>query len=184
MTTYTTYEIALDILMKISSTTPDMRCGLWVSEDNYRKISTEYITNIYKCDEFCYYIKKNINAVFINFNNGSKLNIIKCDKEQNSIRGQRYDLLFIDADITTSDVFHIGRTVCTTLLQPGPFSFEVENSCNKCLCKTCSLAYENGGAEGCGDCLKCRTEMKSPTLTCKDYYNPQPPRIDYKRRNI
>ena len=53
MTTCTTYEKALEILIKISSTTPYMRCGLWVSEDKYIKIATEYITNIYKCDEFC-----------------------------------------------------------------------------------------------------------------------------------
>lgn len=35
-----------------------------------------------------------------------------------------------------------------------------------------------------GDCLKCKTGMNTPTINCKEYYNPEPPRIDYKRRSI
>lgn len=184
MTTCTTYEKALDILIKICSYIPDIKGGIWISEENYRKVSTEYITNVYKWKEFNYYMTKNANTIFIKFNNGSKLNLIKYDREQANIRGQRYDFLFIDVDITISDVFYLGRTACATLFPPGPFSFENINSCNKCLCKTCAIAYENGGAEGCGDCLKCRTGISAPVLNCQEYYNPELPKIDYKRRNI
>ena len=184
MTTCTTYEKALDILIKICSCIPDIKGGLWISEENYRKVSAEYITNIYKWQDFNYSMGKNANSIFVKFNNGSKLSLVKYNNEQTHIRGQRYDFLFIDVDITISDVFYLGRTACTTLFPPGPFSFENINSCNKCLCKTCAIAYENGGAEGCGDCLKCRTGASAPVLNCEGYYNPELPRIDYKRRNI
>ena len=185
MTTCTTYEKALDILIKICSCIPKIKGGLWISEDNYRKISTQYIANIYKWKDFNYsMMTKDASSIFVKFNNGSKLSLIKYNNEQTNIRGQRYDFLFIDADITISDVFYLGRTACTTLFPPAPFSFEIVNSCNKCLCKTCGIAYENGGAEGCGDCLKCRTEVSAPVLNCESYYNPEPPRINYKRRNI
>ena len=29
------------------------------------------------------------------------------------------------------------------------------NKCDFCICKTCAIAYYNGGAEGCGDCWLC-----------------------------
>lgn len=30
------------------------------------------------------------------------------------------------------------------------------NKCDFCICKTCAIAYSNGGAEGCGDCELCK----------------------------
>ena len=46
--------------------------------------------------------------------------------------------------------------------------------CNHCICKTCAIAYVNGGAEGCGDCDFCKShEYHWFNNECKDYYNPK-----------
>ena len=47
------------------------------------------------------------------------------------------------------------------------------NKCDYCICKTCAIAYINGGAEGCGDCEYCREhEYILFHNSCYDYYCP------------
>lgn len=49
------------------------------------------------------------------------------------------------------------------------------DKCDFCICKTCAIAYSNGGAEGCGDCDLCKgTPNQKPVNSCYDYYNPKP----------
>lgn len=48
MNTFIDYEKALDILMRINNAIPNTTFALWVSTENYSKISTEYIINTYK----------------------------------------------------------------------------------------------------------------------------------------
>lgn len=43
--------------------------------------------------------------------------------------------------------------------------------CNKCICKTCLIAYEHGAAEGCGNCLLCLVNDGPHINTCEDYIN-------------
>lgn len=46
------------------------------------------------------------------------------------------------------------------------------NKCNFCICKTCDLAYYNGGAPGCGDCWMCEGLPEEKGVTsCLEYYN-------------
>ena len=46
--------------------------------------------------------------------------------------------------------------------------------CEHCICKTCAIAYINGGAEGCGDCKVCKEiNYKLRQTGCYDYYNPE-----------
>lgn len=52
------------------------------------------------------------------------------------------------------------------------------NKCDYCICKTCAIAYVNGGAKGGGDCEKCKAENLTETKTCYSYYNPD--KIDKK----
>lgn len=52
------------------------------------------------------------------------------------------------------------------------------NKCDYCICKTCAIAYVNSGAEGCGDCEKCKVENLTETKNCYSYYNPD--KIDKK----
>lgn len=47
-----------------------------------------------------------------------------------------------------------------------------KSNCNHCICKTCAIAYENSGAEGCGDCTKCKEEKWDTVNNCPMYYNP------------
>lgn len=47
-----------------------------------------------------------------------------------------------------------------------------KSDCNRCICKTCAIAYKNGGAEGCGDCIKCKEEKWDTVNGCPMYYNP------------
>lgn len=49
--------------------------------------------------------------------------------------------------------------------------------CDFCICKTCAIAYTNGGAPGCGDCELCKgTPNEKPVTSCNEYYNPLPRR--------
>lgn len=49
------------------------------------------------------------------------------------------------------------------------------NKCDFCICKTCAIAYYNGGAEGCGDCWLCEgTPNQRGVTMCNEYYNPTP----------
>lgn len=41
-----------------------------------------------------------------------------------------------------------------------------KSDCNRCICKTCAIAYENDGAEGCGDCTKCKEEKWDTVNGC------------------
>lgn len=47
-----------------------------------------------------------------------------------------------------------------------------KSDCNHCIYKTCEIAHENGGAEGCGDCTKCKEEKRDTVNNCPMYYNP------------
>ena len=47
-----------------------------------------------------------------------------------------------------------------------------KSDCNRCICKTCAIAYENSGAEGCGDCTKCKEEKWDTVNGYPMYYNP------------
>lgn len=47
------------------------------------------------------------------------------------------------------------------------------NPCEHCICKTCAIAYSNGGAIGCGDCDYCKKDSYLSRCThCNEYYNP------------
>ena len=47
------------------------------------------------------------------------------------------------------------------------------SKCDHCICKTCMIAYINGGAPGCGDCKKCKTDSVGENVNnCSDYYSP------------
>lgn len=46
--------------------------------------------------------------------------------------------------------------------------------CENCICKTCAIAYVNGGAPGCGDCEKCKEEKWDTVCQCPMYYNFEP----------
>ena len=49
------------------------------------------------------------------------------------------------------------------------------NKCDFCICKTCAIAYYNGGAPGCGDCWLCEgTPNQHGVTICNEYYNPTP----------
>ena len=49
------------------------------------------------------------------------------------------------------------------------------DKCNHCICKTCAIAYVNGGAPGCGDCIKCiANDFDLQCKSCNDYYNSSP----------
>lgn len=52
--------------------------------------------------------------------------------------------------------------------------------CKYCICKTCQIAYINGGAPGCGDCIECIQHNGSHFCNhCNEYYNPKPPQISF-----
>ena len=52
--------------------------------------------------------------------------------------------------------------------------------CEYCICKTCQIAYINGGAPGCGDCIECIQRNGSHFHNnCTEYYNPKPPQISF-----
>lgn len=182
-----TYEKALDILMKVGAAISNLSLGLWISDKNYCKVSTEQISTIYRKENypfFNYSLIKHQTNISVKFDNGSIINLMRINKENTNIRGKRYDFLIIDNEFKNSEIYCYGQSACTTLFPPTIFSFTDKILCSKCLCKTCYIAYENGGAEGCGDCLKCKTGLNMPTLNCKEYYNPEAPRINYKRREI
>ena len=65
MDTFIDYEKALDILMRINNAIPNTTSALWVSTENYSKISTEYIINTYKNRKFKYTISRNFSDVTI-----------------------------------------------------------------------------------------------------------------------
>ena len=46
------------------------------------------------------------------------------------------------------------------------------DKCNFCICKTCALAYYDGGAPGGGDCWMCEGLPEEKGVTsCPEYYN-------------
>lgn len=45
--------------------------------------------------------------------------------------------------------------------------------CDYCICKTCAIAYTNGGAPGCGDCERCKSNAYNEKCNnCYEYYCP------------
>lgn len=58
-----------------------------------------------------------------------------------------------------------------------------KSDCNHCICKTCAIAYENGGAEGCGDCIKCKEEKWDTVNGCPMYYNCESPKLREREEN-
>lgn len=129
MDTFIDYEKALDILMRINNAIPNTTSALWVSTENYSKISTEYIINTYKNRKFKYTISRNFSDIIIKFKNSSCLFLVNFYKTDIS-RGRRYDFLLIDSDIPFSNVFMIGKTFCIKMFPPVAFTFD-NNFCNK-----------------------------------------------------
>lgn len=185
MNNYLTYEKGINMLMRIGEALPNTSLAMWINGKYYQENLTNlinYIIGMFNWDEIHYSINKNNSRIVIQFVNGSILKLIKYDADSVNIRGDRYDFLLIDTDIEITNIFSIGRSYCIKAFPPAAFSFN-SSKCNSCLCKTCAIAYENGGAEGCGDCIKCKNgQIYGPIKRCEDYYNPMPPKINYNRR--
>lgn len=52
-----------------------------------------------------------------------------------------------------------------------------KSDCNHCICKTCELSHENSNYNGCGDCIKCKSEKMDAVNNCPAYYNSKEPVI-------
>lgn len=47
---------------------------------------------------------------------------------------------------------------------------QLDKTCENCICSVCLIAESNGGAPGCGNCMKCNA--KNPVTSCKEFWCP------------
>lgn len=149
-----------------------LKCAIWLNSTDI----TEYLKNkIYKRitnikDDIIDIITTHSNIRIV-FKTGSTITILAADVT--TARGYRFHL--------SAYKYNINNYLVQSMIIPmsiwgfRPLSFR-DNNCEHCICKTCSLAYINGGAEGCGNCYDCDSECG--INSCKDYYNPIPVQED------
>lgn len=150
----------------------NLSCAIWLNSTDI----TEYLKN--KVCKRITNIKDDIiditttrNNIRIIFKNGSTITILAADAI--TATGYRFHLSAYKYNI--NDYLIQSMIIPMSTLGFPPLSFR-DSNCDHCICKTCSLAYINGGAEGCGNCYECDSECG--INSCKDYYNPIPVQED------
>lgn len=84
----------------------------------------------------------------------------------------RIDKAIRNINIILEDFKGQERTIL--LERANYFRPNVEDKCSHCICKTCLIAEQNGGAPGCGNCKSCqRNDYNLFCQSCFDYYNPK-----------
>lgn len=157
------------------NTSEPIKCAIWIKKEDLDKVRRIIKKNdLSKCSVYRY----NQNVISITYKTGSKIDILAPSE---NTRGLRYTFSVYDATIDDELVNYTIKPTSASGFPPRSFFFK-RDKCNHCICKTCALAYENGGAEGCGNCLKC--DLMEGCTSCREYYNTDVNQIDYKRRSL
>lgn len=156
-----------------------IKCAIWIKKEELKELRK--ISEIRKIIEKnglnkCYSCSYSQSILSIKYKNGSRIDFLTPSKYT---RGLRYTFSVYD---TTLDNNFVNYIITPASIFPPKSILFIKDKCNHCICKTCALAYENGGAEGCGDCLKC--DLIEGCISCRDYYNADIKKINYERRGL
>lgn len=150
-----------------------IKCAIWIKKEDFKElkriIEKNNLSKCYRCSH---------SIISIRYETGSKIDFLTPTEYT---RGLRYSFSAYDATIDNDFIRYIIEPASIRGFPPISFLFK-KNKCNHCICKTCALAYENGGAEGCGNCLKC--DLIEGCTSCREYYNADIKKINYERRGL
>lgn len=136
------------------------------SVNNYLDIENYLIRKISK-KEIRQHNKSSLERRIV-LKNGSEF-LIKNSENSNVLRGSHPKSFLIDKSNYVEEILGLINPLSILILLDCDEPDYLR--CAYCLCKTCQIAYENGGAGGCGDCRKCVTNGQTPIQQCKWYYN-------------